>query len=264
MTALPSYFVSHGSPMMALEDSTARRYLVELGQEIVREHGKPKAILMASAHWETPRLAFTTAEKLPTVHDFGGFPQALFDCRYEPPGAPEAVQRAAMLLRDAGITAYADPHRGVDHGAWVPLMLMFPDADIPTAQIGIETMLGPAHQLAVGRALAPLRDEGILVLGSGNVTHNLPEMDRSAPDSDAHDWVKEFSAWVKDALDEGRTSDLLDWARRAPHARRSHPTDEHFLPLFTALGAGGPDAKPERIHASYSYASLAMDMYAFA
>lgn len=259
MTALPSLFVSHGSPMMALEDSAARRFLVDLGREI----GRPEAILMASAHWEAPRLAFTTAERLPTIHDFGGFPQALFDCRYEPPGAPEAIQKAAGLLKDAGMTAYADPNRGVDHGAWVPLMLMYPDADVPTAQISIETLAGPAHQIDIGRALAPLRDEGVLIVGSGNITHNLREMDRGAPDSDAHDWVKEFGQWVKDALDEGRLDDLTGWEHTAPHARRSHPTDEHFLPLFTAYGAGGETPEVERIHTSYSYASLAMDMYAF-
>lgn len=259
MTALPSLFVSHGSPMMALEDSAARRFLGDLGREI----GKPKGVIIASAHWEAYELAFTTAAKLPTIHDFGGFPRRLYECRYEPPGADEAVAKAAALLRAAGMEVYGDPQRGLDHGAWVPLMLMFPDEDVPMAQMTIQTPLGPAHQLEVGRLLAPLREEGILIVGSGNITHNLPEMDRKAPDSDAHDWVKEFSEWVKSALDEGRIDDLVGWETSAPHARRSHPSDEHFLPLFTAIGAGGEGATPERIHTSYSYASLAMDMYAF-
>ena len=245
--------------MMALEDSRARRFLTRLGGEL----GKPEAIVIASAHWEAPRLAFTTADRLPTIHDFGGVPQALFDCRYEPPGAPDAVGKAAALLRGAGLTAYAEPRRGVDHGTWVPLMLMYPAADVPVAQISVETPLGPGHQLAIGRALAPLREQGVLVVGSGNITHNLREMNRAEPDGDGHDWVVEFGDWVKDALDSGRIDDLVDWKNSAPHARRSHPSDEHFLPLFTALGAGGPDARAERIHSSYSYGSLAMDMYAF-
>ena len=259
MTVFPSLFVSHGSPMMALEDSPARRFLCGLGNDI----GRPDAIIIASAHWEPARLAFTTAERLPTIHDFGGFPQALYDCRYEPPGAPAAISRAAGLLKDAGLDVYADPIRGVDHGAWVPLMLMYPGADIPVAQISIETTLGVAHQLNIGAALAPLRDEGVLVIGSGNITHNLREMNRSEPDGKGHDWVIEFADWVADTLANGRITELVDWENTAPHARRSHPSDEHFLPLFTALGAGGPDASAARIHSSYSYGSLAMDMYAF-
>lgn len=259
MATFPSLFVSHGSPMMALEDSRARRFLIGLGDDIRR----PDAIIIASAHWEPPHLAFTTAERLPTIHDFGGFPQALFDCRYEPPGAPAAISRAAGLLKDVGMDVYADPVRGVDHGAWVPLMLMYPGGNIPVAQISIETPLGAAHQLDIGAALAPLRDEGILVNGSGNITHNLREMNRAKPDGEGHDWVVEFADWVADALVNGPVSDLIDWENTAPHARRSHPSDEHFLPLFTALGAGGPDASVERIHLSYSYGSLAMDMYSF-
>ena len=259
MKRFPSLFVSHGSPMMALEDSRARRFLCDLGETL----GKPEAILIASAHWEAPRLAFTTAEHLPTIHDFGGFPQELHDCQYVPPGAPDAVSKAAALLNASGLQVFADPVRGVDHGTWVPLMLMYPDADIPVAQISIETPLGPAHQLAVGRALAPLRDDGILIIGSGNITHNLREMNRAEPDGEGHDWVIEFGDWVADALNNGRIDDLVAWETTAPHARRSHPSDEHFLPLFTALGAGGPDARAEQIHTSYSYGSLAMDMYSF-
>jgi 4,5-DOPA dioxygenase extradiol len=259
MTTFPSLFVSHGSPMMALEDSRARRFLCQLGEDI----GRPDAILIASAHWEAPQLAFTTADTLPTIHDFGGFPQALHDCQYTPPGAPEAVSKAAALLQGAGLTAYADPVRGVDHGTWVPLMLMYPDADIPVAQISIETLLAAAHQMAVGRALAPLRGDGVLIIGSGNITHNLREMNRAEPDGDGHDWVVEFGDWVSHCLGDGRIDELVDWENTAPHARRSHPSDEHFLPLFTALGAGGPDTAVDRIHTSYSYGSLAMDMYAF-
>ena len=180
-----------------------------------------------------------------------------------PPGAPDAVSKAAALLQADGMEVYADPVRGVDHGTWVPLMLMYPDADVPVAQLSIQTRLGAAHQVDIGRALAPLRDDGILIIGSGNITHNLREMNRAEPDGAGHDWVVEFGDLVADALANGRIDDLVGWEANAPHARRSHPSDEHFLPLFTALGAGGLEARAERIHSSYSYGSLAMDMYSF-
>ena len=143
------------------------------------------------------------------------------------------------MLAAEGFQLHADPRRGIDHGGWTPLILMYPDADIPTAQISIETPRGPGHQLAVGRALAPLREEGVLVIGSGSMTHNLRSLVRDEPDSEGADWAVAFSEWVADALAQGRVNDLLDWKAQAPHALHAHPSDEHFLPLFTALGAGG-------------------------
>lgn len=259
MTSFPSLFISHGSPMTVLEDSRARRYLCGLGEEI----GRPEAIVIASAHWEYPVLAMTTAEKLETIHDFGGFPQALFDCRYEPPGIGTLVNKISLLLGDAGFELHADPRRGIDHGGWSPLILMYPGADIPTAQISIETARGPAHQLAVGAALSSLREEGVLVIGSGSMTHNLRSLVRSEPDSEGVDWAIEFSEWVADALKNGRVDELLDWKTQAPHALHAHPSDEHFLPLFTALGAGGDAPTIERIHKSFTYGTQSMDCYAF-
>jgi 4,5-DOPA dioxygenase extradiol len=259
LTKFPSLFISHGSPMTVIEDSRARRYLSGLGEKI----GRPEAILIASAHWEYPVLAMTTAKRLDTIHDFGGFPQALFDCRYEPPGIGEFAEKISRSLSDAGLELHADPRRGIDHGGWSPLILMYPEADIPTAQISIETARGPAHQLAVGKALAGLRGEGVLIIGSGSMTHNLRSLIRSEPDCRGADWAIEFSEWVAGALADSRVDDLLNWKAKAPHARYAHPTDEHFLPLFTALGAGGSDAVAERLHSSYSYGSLSMDCYAF-
>ena len=259
MTTFPSLFISHGSPMTVLEDSRARRFLCGLGEEI----GRPEAILMISAHWEYPVLAMTTADRLETIHDFGGFPQALFDCRYEPPGVGDLAERSAELFAGAGFQLHAEPRRGIDHGGWTPLILMYPEADIPTAQISIETPRGPDHQLAVGQTLAPLRDEGVLVIGSGSMTHNLRSLVRDEPDSDGVDWAIAFSEWVADALSEGRIDDLLDWKRQAPNALHARPSDEHFLPLFTALGAGGEAPNVERIHKSFTYGTQSMDCYAF-
>lgn len=259
MSTFPSLFLSHGSPMTVIEDSRARRYLCGLGEEI----GRPEAIIMVSAHWEYPVLAMTTADRLETIHDFGGFPQALFDCRYEPPGIGELANHVSGLLGEAGFKLHADQRRGIDHGGWTPLILMYPDADIPTAQISIETARGPAHQFAVGRALAALRDQGVLIVGSGSMTHNLRSLVRNEPDSEGVDWAIEFSEWVADALSDGRVDDLLNWKEQAPHALYAHPTDEHFLPLFTALGGGGDTPSIERIHQSFTYGTQSMDCYAF-
>ena len=183
--------------------------------------------------------------------------------RYEPPGSVEIAGRAAELLAKSGIDAPIDDARGLDHGAWVPLMLMYPDADIPVAQIATQPNLDPAHHYALGAALSELRDEGVLIIGSGNLTHNLGEMRRDQPEGAPNKRVAEFTDWVFDAVTEDRLDDLLDYRRRAPHAAHNHPSEEHFLPLYTALGAGGAAAVPERLHQSYSYGALAMDAYAF-
>ncbi len=259
MTTFPSVFVSHGSPMMIVEDSPARRFLQGLGRDL----GRPTAILIASGHWETEGLGIVSADRPETIHDFSGFPAPLYEIAYHAPGAPDLAARAQVLLGGAGITATLTESWGLDHGAWVPLHFMYPEADIPVAQISIESGLGPARQIAIGAALASLRDDGVLILGSGNTTHNLRELRRDRPIDDPPDWVKVFSDWVFAALSEGRIDDLVNYREIAPEGRRNHPSEEHFLPLFTAIGAAGPGAKAERIHASYSYSALSMDAYAF-
>jgi 4,5-DOPA dioxygenase extradiol len=256
MNRLPSLFLSHGSPMMAVEDSAARRFLSGLGDRM----GRPRAILMASAHWCAAAPLVGACPAPETIHDFGGFPQQLYELRYEPPGAAELAGRAAELLAQNGVAAVIDDARGLDHGAWVPLMLMYPDADIPIAQISTQPGLGAAHHHALGAALAPLRDDGVLIIGSGNLTHNLGGMRRDQPDGGPGERVAEFTDWVFDAIAGGRLEELLDYRHLAPHAAYNHPSEEHFLPLFTAYGAGGV---PERLHHGYSYGALAMDAYAF-
>ncbi len=260
MTTFPSVFISHGSPMMIVEDSPARQFLQGLGRDL----GRPTAILIASGHWETEGLGIVSADRPEMIYDFFGFPEALYEIAYRAPGAPEIVGRARELLGAAGIGATLTESRGLDHGAWVPLHLMYPDADIPVAQISIESRLGPARQLAIGAALAPLRQAGVLILGSGNATHNLRELRRDRPIHDPPDWVRVFSDWVFEAVTEGRIDDLAAYREIAPEGRRNHPSEEHFLPLFTAIGAaGGAAARAERIHASYSYSALSMDAYKF-
>jgi len=258
-TPAPSVFVSHGSPMLAIRDDAAHRFLRSWGPTL----GTPRAILVASAHWETAAPAVSVAERPETIHDFGPFAPELFRIRYPAPGAPGAARRTAALLRAAGFET-SEEVRGLDHGAWVPLGLMRPDADVPVFQLSIQPRLGPDHHFAVGRALRPLRDEGVMVLGSGSLTHNLGEFRRGADAEPPPGWVVAFADWVAAAVADRRTDDLLDYRRRAPFAVENHPTDEHLLPLFVALGAADEGSGGERAHASTSDRVLAMDAYAFA
>ena len=259
MSRFPALFVSHGPPTLALDDSPARRFLAGYGAEL----GRPEAILVVSAHWETAAPALSSAPRPETIYDFFGFPAPLYQMVYGAPGAPDLARRTAALLEEAGLGGATDPMRGLDHGAWVPLMLLYPTADIPTAQLSIQTPLGPRHHHALGQALQPLRDEGVLILGSGNMTHNLSEFRGRAPDAPAPDWVTAFNDWAAEALAEARTGDLLDYRTRAPYGPENHPSEDHLLPLFVALGAGGPGHGGRRLHASYLHGVLAMDAYAF-
>ena len=257
---LPALFISHGSPMLALTDSPARRFLESLGKFLPR----PKAVLIASAHWESDGVpAVSLAEHPKTIHDFGGFPAALVAIDYPAPGAPELAGRAAELLEQAGYAVQRSPDRGLDHGAWVPLRLMYPQADIPVTQLSILHGATPADHEKMGHALTALRDEGVLVIGSGSLTHNLSEFRGQGVDAPVPSWVSEFGAWMHTMLQDQQRAALLDYRRQAPSAERNHPTEEHLLPLFVAMGAAGAAAKAERLHASYEYGVLAMDVYAF-
>jgi 4,5-DOPA dioxygenase extradiol len=256
---LPTIFLSHGSPMLALTDSPARHFLAGLGGLLER----PKAILVASAHWETARPAVNAMAVNETIHDFYGFPPALYQLTYPAPGAPDVASRVAELLGAAGIACDIDPARGLDHGAWVPLMLAWPEHDIPVLQLSVQSHLGPAYHLAVGQALAALPAEGVLVIGSGSFTHDLRRLRRDAPGTAESPDVTEFSAWMHTALIERRVDDLLNYRRLAPFAAMEHPTEEHLLPIYVALGAAGEGAPVQRLHTSTNYAVLRMDAYAF-
>jgi len=255
----PAIFVSHGAPTLALEPGPTRGFLAGLGTVLPR----PRAILVLSAHWETAAPAVSTAEHPETIHDFHGFPPALYEMRYPAPGAPQLAQRVRALLGGAGMAVDGVPDRGLDHGAWVPLMLMYPQADIPVTQLSVQTALGPAHHLRLGGALRPLRDEGVLILGSGSVTHNLREFGRHDDAGAPPDWVGGFNDWLVEHLAAGDRKPLLDYRRQAPHAARNHPTEEHLLPLFAALGAATPGVAPQRIHAGYTYGVIGMDAWRF-
>jgi len=254
---LPTLFVSHGPPTLIIERCPASDYLRRLGAEIDR----PRAILCVSAHWLTSEPAVSLAARPETIHDFHGFPEALYRLRYPVPGAPDLARRAAALLGDAGIACARDPARGLDHGAWAPLMMAYPDADIPVTQLSPRADGDPGRHYAIGQALAPLATEGVLVLASGNATHNLAE--RGPRDGPPLTWARSFDDWLEDAVAAGRVDDLLAYQERAPEAARNHPTADHYVPLLVALGAAGPDARGRRVHASFLHGSLSMAAFAF-
>lgn len=263
---LATVFLSHGSPMHALQGGGAARAWAALAQRLPR----PRAILVASAHWETELPMVSTSARPETIHDFGGFPPELYKLRYAAPGAPEAAQRALELLKTAGLPASGNGCRGLDHGAWVPLRHMYPAADVPVAQISVQPSLDAAHHLRLGAALAPLAREGVLVVGSGHMTHNLREWiayvhrhGMQPGDTPVAPYVEQFRGWVDRALRDDDRAALAAWRERAPHALRAHPSDEHFLPLPFALAAAGPAPRVERIDAGVDAGVLAMDAYLF-
>ena len=254
---LPSVFISHGSPMHALEPGAAGQAWQALGRRL-----RPTAILIASAHWETGIPMLTGSAKPETIHDFFGFPEPLYRLQYPARGAPELAQRAQALLKEAGFAAGIDGSRGLDHGAWAPLLYAYPEAEVPVVQLSVQPALGPAHHLALGRALRKLADEDVLVVGSGHLTHNLRDLDRSGRAAPLP-YAREFQDWVKKAIDGGDLDALANYRARSPHGVRAHPTDEHFLPLFVALGAAPEKLRAERVFDAIESGALAMDAYVF-
>jgi 4,5-DOPA dioxygenase extradiol len=230
----PALFIGHGSPMNALQDNGFTRTLRAWGYEL----GRPTAILMVSAHWLSDGSTQVSLASQPeTIHDFGGFPAELHAQTYPAPGAPAAARRAAAALAPRAVGA--SPDRGLDHGAWTVLKHLYPAADVPVFQLSIDYSRPAAFHLAVGRSLAALRDEGVLIVGSGNVVHNLRRTMRDQPDSPQalQPWAQDFDTRVKAALDAGDARALADWERLGPGAALAVPTPDHYFPLMVALGA---------------------------
>ena len=252
--SMPTIFVSHGAPTLILDDVPARAFLASLGRQLPR----PKAIIAVSAHWDTDVPAVSLARKPETIHDFYGFPEALYRLHYNAPGAPELAERVAKLTGAAH-----DPHRGLDHGAWVPAMLGWPEADVPIFQLSVQPEESPAHHIALGRKLGSLREEGVLVMGSGSATHNLRALVRGGGELEPEPWAKAFDDWLAETLEKGDEAALADYRAQAPYAREAHPTDEHFLPLHVAYGAAGEGAHGRALHRSFTLGNLSMASYAF-
>jgi 4,5-DOPA dioxygenase extradiol len=255
----PVLFVPHGAPTMALEPGEAGAALSAFATRIPR----PPAILVISAHWNTAIPTFSAACKPETIHDFYGFPQALYAIRYPVCGAVKWAMEGRALLEEAGFEVGVDPKRGLDHGAWVPLRLMYPDASVPVAAISLQTRLGPEHHYRLGQALAPLRDAGVLILASGNLTHNLGHFGLRHGMGVSLDYVQDFQTWWRERVEARDVEALLDYRRQAPGAQEAHPTEEHLLPFFVALGAAGEKFESEVVHAGIDHEILVMDTYAF-
>lgn len=267
MRGLPTLFVSHGSPMMALQPGAAGVALQQWGAGLAAR-ADLRAVVVMSPHWMDTVAAVGSHPMPPTWHDFGGFPPALYRLQYPAPGDPGLAHTVAQRLRNAGIATAEDPQRPRDHGGWSPLRFVLPQARWPVVQVALPADARPADVYAIGAALAPLREEGVLLVGSGSLTQNLMEFFGGRPglDDPAEPYVQAFSAWVWQALQTNDLPALLDYRARAPHAVRAHPTDEHFMPLFFALGAARwPQAgsKAEAITREVQYRYLAMDSYVF-
>jgi 4,5-DOPA dioxygenase extradiol len=230
-TRMPVLYLSHGAPPLA-DDPTWTAELAAWSKDLPR----PKSVLVISAHWESAPLTVGATEQVPLTYDFGGFPQRYYEVTYDAPGAPELAMDVHRLLSRPGQEVYQDPNRGLDHGAYVPLVEMFPEADIPVLQVSMPT-LDPRGLFEMGRKLAPLRDDGVLIIGSGFTTHNLSQARFGDISGTAPVWGQEFDAWAKQAVESGDVDAVLDFEHHAPAARIAHPRTEHFAPLFVSLGA---------------------------
>lgn len=256
---MPVLFLSHGAPSLPLEAGETGGVWRQLGERLPR----PASILVISAHWETRIPTVSRAVQPETIHDFSGFPEELYRLRYTAPGAPQMAEAVAQVLQQAGIPVQLDDAHGLDHGAWVPLSIMFPQADIPVAQLSLQPEKDPAWHLALGRALRPLREQGVLIVGSGAITHNLRAVFRHPPGEPAPEWVTGFRDWIADRIKAGDLDSLCAYRTLAPHAERNHPTDEHLLPLFVALGAASQLEDARHLNRVMTFGLLAMDAWLF-
>jgi 4,5-DOPA dioxygenase extradiol len=260
MTARRSVlFVPHGSPMFALHPGAAGAAMSQIAAAL----DTPRAIVVVSPHWETALPTVGTATQLATIHDFGGFDPRLYEMQYPATGCPEVAAQVMAALQAAGLPVAQDAQRGLDHGAWVPLRQMFPDADIPVVPLSVQSHQGPEHAYRVGQALAALAEQNILIMGSGNITHNLRDfMMVSMQGGSTPTYVQAFADWIHTHMVQRDVPGLLAYRQQAT-GQRAHPTDEHLLPLFTALGAAGEGAQPEAFFRGISDHVIAMDGYTF-
>jgi len=256
----PVLFVPHGAPTFALRPGAAGAAIAAAARELPA----PRAIVIVSAHWDTAIPTVGFADRPQTIHDFSGFPDELHAIRYPATGCREGADEVVRAIAAAGLPVARDEQRGLDHGAWVPLRLMFPDADVPVVPLSLQSHGGPELAFRLGQALAPLTERGFLVIASGNVTHNLSDYQRAAHDgSGTPGYVRAFADWIAGRIAAGDSAALLDYRRQAPDGVRAHPSEEHLLPLFVALGAGSDNAQARRLHAGIDDYVIAMDTYEF-
>jgi len=257
MNALPTLFISHGSPTFALEPGRLGPSLTTLGKQLPC----PRAVLVLSPHWMTRGVFVQSSAQPATVHDFGGFPRPLYSLQYPAAGAPELAQEIVELLGHQGIPAQLADSQGYDHGAWIPMMHLYPDADIPVLQLSQPSVPSPVALLELGQAVAPLREKGVLIVASGCITHNLYEFRMG---SSVEPYAQRFADWTWERINDGDLDALLGYRQRAPQAARAHPTDEHLLPLYFAIGAAGNDwTRATRLQGGTTYGVINMDSFVF-
>jgi 4,5-DOPA dioxygenase extradiol len=259
---LPSVFISHGAPTLALEPGPAGEAMVRLGVHLRQQYPGLQGIIVMSPHWMTPRLSVQSHLMAPILHDFTGFPEALYALDYPAPGSPEAADRIHAWFKRANLDAVKETRRGLDHGVWVPLRYLFPDASLPVLQVSMPYPLDPRVYFRIGEALRPLAHEGYLILGSGGLTHNLGHYQGQPHGAAPLPYMAPFMEWFHQRLEAFDLESLFDYRRLAPSAQLAHPTDDHLMPLFFAMGAGTL-SRATRLHTSVSHGLLAMDIYAF-
>ncbi|XP_042521251.1 extradiol ring-cleavage dioxygenase [Macadamia integrifolia] len=259
---MDTFFLSHGSPTLSIDESLPARHFFQSWEEKVFPE-RPKSILIISGHWETDKPAVNVISgNHDTIYDFYGFPEPMYKLKYPAPGAPELAKRVKELLIGGGFKhVEEDRARGLDHGAWVPLMLMYPKADIPVCQLSVQTGKDGTYHYNMGKALAPLREEGVLIIGSGSATHNLRTLRLDG--NSVASWALEFDTWLKESLLNGRHEDVNHYEKKTPHAKMAHPRPDHFYPLHVALGAAGENTKAELIHTSWQLGTLSYSSYRF-
>ncbi len=258
MKSFPSLFISHGMPLMAILPSPTQKFLKNLGKKL----GRPKAVICISAHWETVAPMLSGAEFPETIHDFYGFPKQLYEMSYPAPGNSQLASEITGAFSQNGISSKIDFDKGFDHGAWVPLCLMYPEADIPVIQLSIQGDLEPDHHYRMGNALARFRSEGVLIMGSGGATHNLEDIHGRKMHDEPVQYAVNFDSWLEQILIQGDIQSLLNFKKEGPEAEKNHPyPSEHFLPLFVPLGASGEGSRAELLHKEFIYGILSLAAY---
>ncbi|GIP22976.1 MULTISPECIES: class III extradiol ring-cleavage dioxygenase [Paenibacillus] len=254
---LPAFFVAHGSPTLALEDNEYTRFLQRLGQSLPA----PKAIAVFSAHFDSPDQLLTGDQDLETIHDFYGFPQEMYEIRYPAPGSPELSEEIASLLKAGNLPYRIVTGRGLDHGAWVILRIMYPQANVPVISLSVDSKRCPQEQYEIGRMLQSLREQDVLIIGSGGTVHNL----RLLGQGSAEPWAVEFDDWIGAHLEQWNLTALFNYEKKAPHAREAVPEygQEHFIPLFYAMGAADNDRHAKRLFQDYQYGTLSLNCWQF-
>ncbi|WP_028563742.1 DODA-type extradiol aromatic ring-opening family dioxygenase [Paenibacillus pinihumi] len=254
---IPSYFFAHGAPSIVLEHNG----YTELMKNFAGETPKPKAIVLFSAHWEQPVQTVSTADQYSTIYDFGGFQDELYRMTYPAKGEQALSSQIQELFAEHGIESQSDNERGLDHGAWAVLKLLYPEADIPVVALSVNRHLTNAQQYEIGKALSKLREQDVLIIGSGGTVHNLRRLDWRADGVD--EWAGEFDNWLQSKLEAWDTEALFNYRELAPYAAEAVPTNEHFIPLLLAMGSGDAKRQAKLVHRSYQYGNLSLSCWQF-